>query len=176
MPKAKGAPVVLHHGEERFLVEQKGRALVEEWRRELVPDFGFDPIDAAGLTAGRLQDAVLQAPFLDPYRVVWVKGVVAAKADSLAPALEAVPETTRLVIAVVGRLGPGSKLVKAVNAAGGRAEESQRLKGRVLTDWVVRRGRGGGVGPGHRGPVGRRTPPGGGVPEAGAQKSQAPTA
>ncbi len=140
MPKAGGAaPVVLLHGEERFLVEQKARALVEEWRRELVSDFGFDPIDSAGLTAGRLQDAVLQAPFLDPYRVVWVKGVVAAKADSLAPALESVPVTTRLVMAVAGRLGPGSKLVKAVTAAGGRAEESQRLKGRVLTDWVVRR-------------------------------------
>ena len=140
MPKAGGAaPVVLLHGEERFLVEQKARALVEEWRRELVSDFGFDPIDSAGLTAGRLQDAVLQAPFLDPYRVVWVKGVVAAKADSLAPALESVPVTTRLVMAVAGRLGPGSKLVKAVTAAGGKAEESQRLKGRVLTDWVVRR-------------------------------------
>src|SRR5260221_12238687 len=140
MPKAGGAAhVVLLHGEERFLVEQQARALVEDWRRELVSDFGFDPIDSAGLTAGRLQDAVLQAPFLDPYRVVWVKGVVGAKAASLAPALEAVPITTRLVIAVAGRLGPGSKLVKAVTAAGGRAEESQRLKGRVLTDWVVRR-------------------------------------
>src|SRR5260221_10091011 len=156
MPKAGGAAhVVLLHGEERFLVEQQARALVEDWRRELVSDFGFDPIDSAGLTAGRLQDAVLQAPFLDPYRVVWVKGVVAAKADSLAPALESVPVTTRLVIAVAGRLGPGSKLVKAVTAAGGRAEESQRLKGRVLTDWVVRRGHEAGLSPGTPGHVGR---------------------
>src|SRR5258706_6984718 len=138
MPKAGGAaPVVLLHGEERFLVGRKARALVEEWRRELVSDFGFDPIDSAGLTAGRLQDAVLQAPFLDPYRVVWVKGVVAAKADSLAPALESVPVTTRLVMAVAGRLGPGSKLVKAGTAGRGPADESQRLARTGLNRHVV---------------------------------------
>jgi len=136
---AASAMVVLLHGEERHLVEDKARGMVDDWRRELVSDFGYDPMDAAGLTAGRLQDAVLQAPFLDPYRVVWVRGVAAAKAEGLAPALADVPPTTRLVITVAGRLGPGNKLVKAVTAAGGRAEESPRLKGRALTDWTARR-------------------------------------
>jgi len=50
-----------------------------------------------------------------------------------------VPPTTRLVTTVAGRLGPGNKLVKAVTAAGGRAEESPRLKGRALSDWTARR-------------------------------------
>ena len=131
--------VVLLHGEERFLVEERARGLIEEWRRELVSDFGYDPIDAGGLTAGRLQDAILQAPFLDPYRVVWVRGVAGNRAEGLAPALVEVPPTTRLVISVAGRLGPGNKLVKAITAAGGRAEESPRLKGRALTDWATRR-------------------------------------
>jgi len=131
--------VVLLHGEERHLAEIKARGIVEDWRRELVSDFGYEPMDAGGLTAGRLQDAILQAPFLDPYRVVWVRGVAGAKAEGLAPALVEVPPTTRLVITVAGRLGPGNKLVKAVTAAGGRAEESPRLKGRALTDWVARR-------------------------------------
>ncbi len=140
MPRATAsAMVVILHGEERHLVEDKARGIVADWRRELVSDFGYDPMDAAGLTAGRLQDAILQAPFLDPYRVVWVRGVASAKAEGLAPALADVPPTTRLVITVAGRLGPGNKLVKAVTAAGGRAEESPRLKGRALTDWTARR-------------------------------------
>src|SRR5579859_822107 len=134
-----GASVVLLHGEERFLVEEKARALVAGWQRELVSDFGFEPIEAAGLTAGRLQDAVLQAPFLDPYRAVWVRSVAPARAESLAPALAEVPSTTRLLITVAGRLSPSNKLVKAVTAAGGRAEESARLKGRALGDWTAKR-------------------------------------
>ena len=140
MPKARGgAPVVLLHGEERHLVEEKAKALVAEWTADLVSDFGYEPIDAAGLNAARLQDAVLQAPFLDPHRVVWVRGVAGNRAEGLAPALAEVPPTTRLVITVAGRLGAGNKLVKAVTAAGGRAEESQRLKGRALSDWTSRR-------------------------------------
>lgn len=131
--------VVLFHGEERHIVDEKAHALIQEWRRELVSDFGFDPIDAAGLTAARLQDAVLQGPFLDPYRVVWVRSVAANRTEALAPALAEVPETTRLVITVAGRLGAGNKLVKAVVAAGGRADESPRLKGRALSDWATRR-------------------------------------
>ena len=134
---AARATVVLLHGEERFLIEEKANALVQEWRRELVSDFGFEPIDATGLTAARLQDAVLQGPFLDPYRVVWVRGVAAARAEGLAGALAEVPATTRLLITVTGRLGAGNKLVKAVAAVGGRAEESARLKGRALADWAA---------------------------------------
>ena len=134
---AARSTVVLLHGEERFLIEEKANALVQEWRRELVSDFGFEPIDATGLTAARLQDAVLQGPFLDPYRVVWVRGVAAARAEGLAGALAEVPATTRLLITVTGRLGAGNKLVKAVAAVGGRAEESARLKGRALADWAA---------------------------------------
>jgi DNA polymerase-3 subunit delta len=141
MPKtaAAGGMVVLLHGEERFLVEEKARALIADWQKELVSDFGFEPLEAAGLTAARLQDSILQAPFLDPFRAVWVRGVAGVRAEGLAPALVEVPVTTRLLITVAGRLGPGNKLVKAVSAAGGRAEESARLKGRALGDWTAKR-------------------------------------
>ena len=140
MPKATaGGMVVLLHGEERFLVEEKARALVADWKKDLVSDFGFEPMEAGGLTAARLQDSVLQAPFLDPFHAIWVRGVVAARAEGLAPALADVPPTTRLLITVAGRLSPGNKLVKAVTAAGGRDEESARLKGRALGDWTARR-------------------------------------
>jgi DNA polymerase-3 subunit delta len=131
--------VVLLHGEERHLLDEKARALIDEWRRDLVSDFGYEPIEAAGLGAARLQDAVLQAPFLDPYRVVWVRGLAGNRAESLASALAEVPATTRLLITVNGRLGASNKLVKAVLAVGGRADESQRLKGRALSDWTARR-------------------------------------
>ena len=49
MPKATaGGTVVLLHGEERFLVEEKARALIADWQKELVFDFGFEPMEAAG--------------------------------------------------------------------------------------------------------------------------------
>jgi DNA polymerase III subunit delta len=140
VPKAAaGGVVVLLHGEERFLVEEKARLLIGDWQKELVSDFGFEPIEAAGLTAARLQDSILQAPFLDPFRAVWVRAVAAARAEGLATALAEVPPTTRLLITVTGRLSPANKLVKAIAAAGGRVEESVRLKGRALNEWTARR-------------------------------------
>jgi len=139
-PKASSnATVVLLHGEERFLVERKARELIQQWSKALVSDFGLEPLEAAGLHANRLQDSILQSPFIDPYRIVWVKGVLAARAESLAPALTEVPATTRLLITTIGRVSAGNKLVKAVNAVGGRAEESQRLRGRALNDWAADR-------------------------------------
>jgi hypothetical protein len=88
--------IVVLHGEERFLVDEGARAIVEGWRAELVSDFGFEAIDGSGLSPARLQDAVLQAPFLDPYRVVFVRAVPANRAEGLAPALAGIPATTRL--------------------------------------------------------------------------------
>ena len=169
MPKA-GSTVLLLHGEERFLVEEKARALAADWQRELVSDFGFEPMDAAGLTAARLQDAVLQAPFLDPIHVVWVRGVAPARAESLAPALVEVPASTRLLITVAGRLSASNKLVKAVVAAGGKAEESTRLKGRALNEWTARRAEELGLGRQVAGAVNRVTPPDLGVIDAELQK------
>ncbi len=133
------ASALLLHGDERFLVDERARALVESWKKDLVSDFGLDVMEGQGLAAPRLQDAILQAPFLDPYRVVHVRMVPANRAESLAPAVATIPPTTRLLITVHGRLGPGNKLAKAITAAGGSAEESARLKGRALNDWASRR-------------------------------------
>jgi DNA polymerase III subunit delta len=137
---AKGrADVLVLHGEERFLVDERSRATIEKWRSELVSDFGLDRMEGQGLSAARLQDSILQAPFLDPYRVVAVNMVPPNRAEGLAPALATVPATTRVVITVAGRLGAANKLVKAVTAVGGTAEEMQHLKGRALSDWTARR-------------------------------------
>jgi DNA polymerase-3 subunit delta len=91
------------------------------------------------VSSARLQDAVLQAPFLDPHRVVFVRGVPANRAESLAGAVQQIPATTKLLITVNGRLAAGNKLVKAISAAGGQAHEMQHLKGRALIDWAQRR-------------------------------------
>ena len=137
-PKA-AANVLLLHGDERFLVDEKARATLAGWTPDLVSDFGLDTIEGTGLTPARLQDAVLQAPFLDPYRVVFVKGVPANRAEGLAPALAHVPDTTRLVITVAGKLTASNKLAKAISAAGGTTEEMPRLVRRALTDWAAKR-------------------------------------
>jgi len=142
MPRTSGgtAPaVLLLHGEERFLVEEKARALIAGWKEELVSDFGYEPLDGGALTAARLQDAILQAPFLDPIHVVWARGVPATRAESMAPGLAQVPATTRLLMTINGRIGATNKLAKAVTAAGGKVEESPRMRGRALTDWTVKR-------------------------------------
>ena len=63
----------------------------------------------------------------------------ATRAELLAPALAQVPATTRLLITINGRIGATNKLAKAVTAAGGKVEESPRMRGRALTDWTVKR-------------------------------------
>ena len=133
------ATILLLHGEERFLVEDKARTTLEAWRSELVSDFGFDRLEGQGLSAARLQDSVLQAPFLDPFRVVAVTMVPAARAEGLASALVEVPISTKLLITVAGRLGGGNRLAKSVAAAGGKVEEMLHLKGRALSEWAARR-------------------------------------
>lgn len=141
MPRASGAPptAVLLHGEERFLVEDRARALIAGWTQGLLSDFGYEPLEGASLPAARLRDAILQGPFLDPHRVVWARGVPATRAESLAPALAEVPASTRLLITINGRISASNKLAKAVTAAGGKVEEAPRLRGRALTDWTVNR-------------------------------------
>src|SRR5258706_1627182 len=151
--------ILLLHGEERFLVDEKARATLEEWRKELVSDFGEDTLEGQGLTPSRLQDAILQAPFLDPYRVVYARMAAAARAEALAPALAEVPVTTRLVLTVAGRVSAAGKLAKAVVAAGGTVDEMQPLKGRARGGWNARRAADHGLTPAMAAQVVRVTPP-----------------
>src|SRR5207302_1665196 len=137
MPRATsraGATALLLHGEERFLVDEKARAALDEWLGELVSDFGLETLEGAGLASPRLQDAVLQAPFLDPYRVVFARMIPANRAESLAPAVAEIPLTTRLLITVAGRISASSKLAKAITEllAGGREDEIFRLTDNLL--------------------------------------------
>lgn len=141
MPKRGPAHLLLLHGEESFLVDEEARATVGEWRRQLVSDFGYDQLDAQGLTAAQLRDALLQAPFLDPFRVVVARNILPRRADSLAPAFGEVPETTRAVLTVAGRLNPSSKLLKAVTAAGGTVTQQAAMRPRAVQEWTVRRAR-----------------------------------
>jgi len=137
--RAAGGTALLLHGDERFLIDELASSTLEAWKADLVSDFGLDTVEGTGLTAARLQDSILQLPFLDPHRAVFVRMLPATRAESMAPALADIPPTTRLLITVAGRLSPGNKLVKAVTSAGGTAQEMQHLKGRALSDWTTRR-------------------------------------
>ncbi|HEX4212764.1 MAG TPA: DNA polymerase III subunit delta [Candidatus Dormibacteraeota bacterium] len=141
MPRSAPANVLLLHGEEPFLIEEAARRTLEEWKKDLVSDFGFDPIDPGGLNAERLRDAIVQLPFLDPYRIVAVRSIVARRADGLAPALAEVPETTRVLLTVNGKLAATSRLVKAVTAAKGMARDHPTPRARALQDWIRDRAR-----------------------------------
>ena len=134
-------PILLLHGEEAFLVDDEARRTLADWRQELVSDFGYEALDPGGVTADRLRDAVLQAPFLDPFRVVALRGVAVRRADSLASGLGDVPDSTRVVITVSGRLPAASNLAKAVTGLGGRVTEHQPLRPRAIQDWIFARTR-----------------------------------
>ena len=151
--------VRLLHGEERFLIEEAARLALDAWRSELVSDFGFETLEGSGLAQARLQDSILQAPFLDPYRVVYVRALPATRAEGFAPALADIPPTTRLLITVAGRLGSSNKLAKAVTTAGGSVEELQHLKGRALSEWTGKRATAHGLTPAIAAQVVRVTPP-----------------
>jgi DNA polymerase-3 subunit delta len=162
MPRSDGSTrafVLLLHGDERYLVDERARATLDAWRSELVSDFGQDTLEGQGLQPARFQDAVLQGPFLDAYRVVYVRMIPAGRADGLAPALAHIPPTTRVLLTVAGRVSGAGKLAKAVSAAGGTVEEMQSLKGRALSDWTAKRAVEHGLTPGIAAQVVRVTPP-----------------
>src|ERR1700730_5433758 len=131
--------VLLLHGDERFLIAEAANATLDVWKADLVSDFGFETLEGTGLTPARLQDSVLQLPFLDPYRVLYVRMLPAQRAESVAPALTEIPPTTRLLITIAGRLTGANKLVKAITAGHGNVQEMQNLKGRALNEWASRR-------------------------------------
>jgi DNA polymerase III subunit delta len=133
------ATALLLHGEERFLIAESANATLEAWKTELVSDFGFETLEGTGLTGPRLQDSVLQLPFLDPYRVVYVRMLPAQRAESMSSALTEIPATTRLLITIAGRLSGSNKLVKAVTSGHGNVQEMQNMKGRALNEWASRR-------------------------------------
>ena len=151
--------VLLLHGDERFLVDERARATLEDWRTELVSEFGPDTLEGQGLTPPHLQDAILQAPFLDPYRVVYARMAPVARSEGMAAALGEIPQTTRLLVTVAGRLSATGKLAKAVTAAGGTVEEMQPLKGRALSEWAAKRAGDYGLTPAIAAQVVRVTPP-----------------
>ena len=156
---AGDARIILLHGEERFLVEERARNVIEAWRQELISDFGQDTLEGQGLTAARLQDAILQSPFLDPYRIVYAKMAPATRAESLTSALADIPQTTKILLTIAGRLGGANRLGKAVTAAGGTVEEMQHLKGRPLSEWAAKRATDHGLTPAIAAQVVRVTPP-----------------
>jgi DNA polymerase-3 subunit delta len=120
-------------------MDELARTTLDSWKAELVSDFGFETLEGTGLAAARLQDSILQAPFLDPYRAVFVRMLPALRAESVAGALSEIPPSTRLLMTVAGRLSPGNKLVKAVASAQGTVTEMQHMKGRALSDWTTKR-------------------------------------
>jgi DNA polymerase III delta subunit len=134
--------VLLLHGEESFLAEEEAKRVLDAWRADLVSDFGYEALDPGTLNATKLRDSVRQLPFLDPFRIVAVRSLPLRRAEGLAAGLSDIPETTRILLTVSGRLGSGNALSKAVAAADqGLAREFSRLKGRALSDWASDRAR-----------------------------------
>jgi DNA polymerase III subunit delta len=159
-PRAVADPrVLLLHGEESFLVEEEARRVLDAWRGELVSDFGYEALDPGALNVAKLRDAIRQLPFLDPFRIVAIRSLAVRRAEQLAAALNDIPDTTRILVTLTGRLGAGSAIAKAVAAAEqGMAREFPRLKGRALGDWASDRARALGLSPSIAATVVRSSP------------------
>jgi DNA polymerase-3 subunit delta len=165
---------LLLHGDEQFLVLEEGRATLRKWTSHLVSDFGYEAIEPAGVTAARLREAITQLPFLDPFRVVVLRSVPLIRAEALAPAVSALPESTRLLITVAGRLSPGSRLLRAFAALPGAVvKEHARLRGRKLQEWASDRARKLNLQPSVAARVVRTSPPDLGVIDAELRKLSA---
>ena len=163
--------VLLLHGEESFLADEEARRVLKAWQAELVSDFGYEALDPGGLNLTKLRDAVRQLPFLDPFRIVAIRSLPVRRAEGLAGALKDVPETTRILVTVSGRLLAGNALLKAVVATErGAAREFPRLKGRALGDWASERARSLGLSPSIAATVIRSSPPDLGVIDSELRK------
>lgn len=148
------------------MVDQGFSELLTGWRQDLVSDFGLDLLDPGALTVGRLRDAILQGPFLDPHRVIAVRSLPARKADAMALALRDIPDTSWVLLSVVGPLKASGALRQAVVAAGGVVKDCPPLKKRELEEWIRERARLHGLPPQVAATVGRTTNPNLGVMES----------
>jgi DNA polymerase-3 subunit delta len=116
--------ITLIHGAESYLVDRAARELLEPLRAALTLEFNYEDLQAETLTADAFAEKAGTLPFIDGSRVLVLRdwGLLAGKRDKGAGAeraagyLEAIPDTTHLVLIAHAPIAPGNPIYKAVLA------------------------------------------------------------
>lgn len=114
--------ITLIHGAESYLVDRAARELLEPLRAALTLEFNYEDLQAETVNADAFAEKAGTLPFIDSSRVLVLRdwGLLAGKRDKGAGAeraagyLEAIPDTTDLVLIAHSPIAPGNPIYKAI--------------------------------------------------------------
>jgi DNA polymerase-3 subunit delta len=114
--------ITLIHGSESYLVDRAARELVEPLRAGLTLEFNFEELQAETLSAEAFAEKAGTLPFIDTSRVVVLRdwGLLAGKRDKGAGAeraagyLEAIPDSTQLLLVAHLLVAPGNAIYRVL--------------------------------------------------------------
>src|SRR5919201_1828162 len=114
--------ITLIHGSESYLVDRAARELIEPLRAGLTLEFNFEELQAETLSAEAFAEKAGTLPFIDTSRVVVLRdwGLLAGKRDKGAGAeraagyLEAIPDSTQLLLVAHLLVAPGNAIYRVL--------------------------------------------------------------
>ena len=117
--------ITLLHGTEGYLVDRAARQLLGRLRSAVTVDFNYEDLDAETLGADAFAQLLSTLPFIDTTRVLVLRelGLLSGKrekgggAERAALALEAIPDSTHLVLILHAAANPSNAVMKAIVAA-----------------------------------------------------------
>lgn len=137
------APLLLIHGEERFLVDQA----VHQWRqRAQTTQLDVEVLDSPA-NIGVIRQALTEVNLFDPERFVLIRNPPAlssvakrgaAQAQTFAELIGERAPTTVVCLAVSAKIAPTHPVFKSLTKHGGVVLYFPALKGRDLRSWVDR--------------------------------------
>lgn len=141
MPPAPGVPLLLIHGEERFLVDRAAR----EWRaRARSAEMDVEVFDAPARLL-ELRRSVSEVPLIDPERSILVRDPPqlagparrgAGSAEELAEILAERAPTTSLCLVAHAKVAPQNPVLAALRALRGSITYCPALRPREVRAWV----------------------------------------
>ena len=152
-PTGPPHPLLLIHGEERYLVDAEARTWLDAARSGSSSDLNVEVIDAPA-KLDVVRRSLMEMPFLDPMRHVMVRDAPqlterarrgADPPDALVAALQQRSETTAVCLVAHGKVAPANPVLGAMRDLGGRVSYHGPLRGRDLRAWVEERLRSGGL-------------------------------
>ncbi len=124
--------ITLIHGGEGYLVDRAAQAALDPLRTGMTLEFNYEDLQADTLSADAFAEKALTLPFLDARRVLVLRewGLLAGKrekgggAERAAPHLDALPDSTDLVLILHTTAPPANPIYRAVV----RAETAKRAR------------------------------------------------
>lgn len=140
-------PLLLVHGEERYLVDTEARAWLDAARAQSNSDMNVEVIDAPA-KLDQVRRSLIEMPFLDPMRYLMVRDAPqlterarrgADPPDLLVSALEQRSVTTAVCLVAHGKVAATNPVLAAMRNLDGRISYHGPVRGRDLRAWVEER-------------------------------------